>query len=132
MSRSTASRTITIGTTNASAAITGATGTFDKSDVGRKITGTGIPANATISAVASSTAATLSANATATNASVAATIAADTLSSSVLGFEGVSVESQDEANSYTVAAAIAGTVAPDRVTGPDQQSPIFASRRGRF
>lgn len=131
MPRTTNARTITVGTTNASAALTGAAGTFDKSDVGRKITGAGIPAAATISAVASGTAATLSANATATAASVSATVAADSLVSPVLGFFGTSPESQDEANSYTVAAAIAGTVAPDRVTGPDQQSPIFSNRRGR-
>lgn len=131
MPRTSYARTIAIATTTGSAAITGAGGQFDKSDVGRKISGAGIPANATVSAVASATAATLSANATATGSPVAATVAADGLVGSVLGFIGTSVESTDEANSYTVAAAIAGVVAPDRVTGPDQQSPLVTNRRGR-
>ena len=51
-------RSVTVTTTNASAALTGAAGTFSTSDVGRPITATGIPAGATLSAVASSTAAT--------------------------------------------------------------------------
>lgn len=55
-----------VGTTNASTALTGPSGTFSKSDVGRPVSGTGIPAGTTLAAVASSTAATLSTNATAT------------------------------------------------------------------
>lgn len=129
MPRTTNARAVTVGTTSGSAAITGPGGTFDKSDVGRKITGAGIPANATIAAVASGTAATLSANATATGGSVSAQVGAVTDGS--LGFVGTSVESQDEANTLTVAAVNAGQVDPSRVTGPDQQSPLTANRRGR-
>lgn len=68
------SRTVAgIGTTNASAAITGPAGTFDADMIGSTISGTGIPGGATIIAVGSSTAATMSANATATG-SITATI----------------------------------------------------------
>jgi hypothetical protein len=120
--RTTEARTISaVNKTNASTAITAAAGSFDKSDVGRAITGTGIQASTTIAAVASGTAATLSQNANATN-SAAATIAADSTVSPVLGFIGWSPESQDEANSYTVTAVNAGTpVPPDRITGTTTQ-----------
>lgn len=68
-------RVVTVGTTNASTAITAASGTFSTTqDVGASITGTGIPVGATLSAVGSTTSATLSAAATATGASVSATI----------------------------------------------------------
>ncbi len=66
VSTSAPSRTATIGTTNASTAITGAAGTFSADDVGAPITGTGIPAGTVIATVTPDTAATLSANATAT------------------------------------------------------------------
>lgn len=128
MPRTTLARTATIGTTSGSAAITGGAGTFDKSDVGRKITGTGIPAGATIAAVTSATAATLSANATATG-SPSATIAAEPSVSSVTGFHGWSPESGDEAASYTVAANNAGTVPPDKVTGPNVPAPSLTRRQ---
>lgn len=61
-------------TTNASAAITSATAVFDESDVGKPITGTNIPANATILSVTSATAATLSANATGSGTGITFTI----------------------------------------------------------
>jgi hypothetical protein len=110
--RTTEARTVTVTTTTSSAAVTGAAGTFDKSDVGRKITATGIPANATITAVASATAATLSGNATASGAR-SAVIGAVTDGS--LGFVGWSPEDGTEAGAYTVAANNAGTVPPDRI-----------------
>ncbi len=68
-------RTVVDGaTTSGSAAITSATAAFNQDDVGKPITGTGIPAGATIAAVTSTTAATLSANATITGAAVTFTI----------------------------------------------------------
>ncbi len=68
-------RTVTDGvTTNTSTSITSATAAFGAGDVGRPISGTGIPANTTIAAVTSATAATLSAAATATGTNITFTI----------------------------------------------------------
>lgn len=68
-------RVVTDGvTTSGSAAITSATALFNASDVGNPISGTGIPAGATIAAVTSATAATLSANASATGTGVSLTL----------------------------------------------------------
>lgn len=68
-------RTVTDGaTTNTSTAITSATAVFDESDIGKPISGTGIPSATTIAAVTSATAATLSAAATATASGVTFTI----------------------------------------------------------
>jgi hypothetical protein len=64
-------RSVTITTTNTSPAITAAAGTFNKGDVGAKVTATGVTAGTTITAVASDTAATLSANATASGSPTA-------------------------------------------------------------
>jgi hypothetical protein len=125
--RTTEARTATVGTTNTSAAITGAAGTFDSTDVGRSITGTGIPASTTISAVASGTAATLSANATATG-SITATFAA--VADGSLGFSGWSPETGAEAATYTVAANNAGTATPDRLSNATTDVVTY-SRRGR-
>lgn len=118
--RTTEARTVaSVGTTSGSAAVTGPAGSFSKSDVGRPISGTGIPAAATLSAVASGTAATLSANATATG-TITATVgtAATVLSSgaSGYGFVGWSPESDTESGAYTLAANNAGTVPADRIT----------------
>lgn len=66
-------RTASVTTTSASATITTTAATFDSGDVGASITGTGIPAGATITAVASATSATISASATASG-TVTATI----------------------------------------------------------
>lgn len=110
MPRTTESRTITVTTTSASTAITAPAATFDTTDAGRTITGTGIPAAATIATVTSSTAATLSTNATASG-TVTATIGA--VPPAVLGFTGWSPTSGAEAGAYTVAAVIANPVTPD-------------------
>jgi hypothetical protein len=68
-------RTVSDGvTTSGSAAISSASAVFSQEDVGKPISGTGIPAAATIAAVTSATAATLSANATASGTSIAFTI----------------------------------------------------------
>jgi hypothetical protein len=48
-------RSVTITTTNTSPAITAAAGTFNKGDVGAKVTATGVTAGTTITAVASDT-----------------------------------------------------------------------------
>lgn len=61
-------------TTSGSAAISSSTAAFSTDDVGKPISGTGIPSGATIAAVTSATAATLSANATATGTGVTFTL----------------------------------------------------------
>jgi hypothetical protein len=102
-------RSASVGTTNASATVTGAT--FVASDVGQSISGTGIPALATITAVTPGVSATISASATATG-TVTALIGATTGWSYVglldggQGFEeGIEVESTDhEAWGYGVIA----------------------------
>lgn len=68
-------RVLTDGTTtSASTTVTSATGAFTASDVGRTITGAGIPAGATITAVNSLTSVTISAAATATATAVTLTL----------------------------------------------------------
>lgn len=98
--RSTEGRSIAgVGTTNASAALTAPANSFEEEDAGRTITGTGIPAAATILSVASPTAATLSANATATG-TITATLGA--AAGTAYGFTGWSPESDAESETYTV------------------------------
>ncbi|MFF3876003.1 hypothetical protein [Streptomyces sp. NPDC001978] len=106
-------RTVTITTTSASTAITAGAGTFSAKDIGRTVTGTGISAGTTISAVASGTAATLSANAT---ASGSPSVVLGPGTAAAHGFTGWSPETDTEANAYTVAAVIAGTQAPSTLT----------------
>lgn len=68
-------RSVTDGvTTSGSTAISSATAAFGADDVGKPISGTGIPAGATIASVTSATAATLSANASASGTGVTFTI----------------------------------------------------------
>lgn len=130
--RHTEARTVaSVGTTNASAALTGPAGSFLKSDVGRPIAGTGIPAGATLSAVASGTAATLSANATATG-TVTATVGTPITvgaASQGYGFVGWSPESDAEAGTYSLAAVNAGQVSPDRIT--NTYTGVNGLQRGR-
>ena len=128
--RTTEPRAVTVNKTSGSTAVTAAAGTFNKADVGRVITGTGLAAGTTISAVASGAAATLSANATATNSASAtigsvATYESDGQKS---GFIGWSPETEAEHESYSVAANNAGTVPPDRVTNPNQPAPSLTRR----
>lgn len=61
-------------TTSGSAAISSSTAAFSTDDVGKPISGTGIPSGATIASVTSATAATLSANATVTGTGVTFTL----------------------------------------------------------
>lgn len=114
--RSSEARSVTVTKTNASTALTAASGTFTEEDAGRTITGTGIPADATLASVTSDTAATLSAAATATGAGAAAIGSDDRGQRS--GFVGWCPESDAESEAYTVAAVNAGTVAPDRISNP--------------
>jgi hypothetical protein len=68
-------RVVTDGvTTSGSAAITSASASFNASDIGNPISGTGIPSGTTILSVQSATAATLSANASATGTSISFTL----------------------------------------------------------
>jgi hypothetical protein len=105
-------RSVTLTTTNASAAVTAAAGTFNEEDAGVPVSGTGVPAGATLLSVTSDTAATLSASATATG-SRSVTFGANTAG---YGFVGWSPESDAESETYTVAANNAGTATPDRIT----------------
>lgn len=132
LGRTTEARTVaSVGTTSASAALTGPAGSFSKSDVGRPVSGTGIPAGATISAVASGTAATLSANATATGTITATIGTALSVNTAGLGygFLGWSPETDTEAQTYTLAAVNAGQVSPDRIT--NTYTSVTALQRGR-
>lgn len=71
-----AGRTVTDGvTTSGSAVVTSATANFASTDVGHHITGTGIPAGATILSVQSATSVTISAAATVTGSGVSLTLA---------------------------------------------------------
>lgn len=70
-------RAVTDGaTTNTSTTVTSATAFFQPTDVGKSITGSGIPAGATIASVTNTTTVVISAAATATASSVALTIGA--------------------------------------------------------
>jgi hypothetical protein len=112
--RSTEPRTVTISTTLGSATVTAATGVLVKSDAPRPITGTGIPAGATLAAVASGTAGTLSTAATATG-TVTATLGA--ANPAAMGFVGWSPETDAEAQSYTLPAVNTGSspsIQPDQ------------------
>lgn len=104
-----------VGTTNASTAITAPAGSFAEEDAGRTISGTGIPAGATLASVESDTAATLSAAATATG-TITATLgpgdAAD------YGFVGWSPESDAESETYSIAGGASAT-SPGRHTNPN-------------
>jgi hypothetical protein len=105
-----------VGTTLASTAITAPAGSLHEEDAGRTITGTGIPAGATLASVQSDTAATLSAAATAAG-TITATLGRAT--PEAYGFAGWSPEADAESETYTVAAANAGTLTPDRITDPN-------------
>lgn len=102
-----------VGTTVSSAALTGPANTFHARDVGAPISGTGIPAGATITAVASGTAATMSVNATATG-TITATIGPRKESST--GFLGWKPEADTRSGDYTFASAVAGTAPLDRLS----------------
>lgn len=125
MGRTTETFTIAgVGTTNTSTALTAPAGSFSEEDLGRTITGAGIPAGATLVApiAANGSAATLSAAATAT-ASVTVTIGPG--DPAKLGFIGWSPETDAESESYKINS---GVTPPDRVTSPGQRQSIQRSR----
>jgi hypothetical protein len=111
-----------VGTTSGSAAITGPANTFSQRDVGAPISGTGIPASATVLSVTSGTAATLSANATATG-TITATIGPRVSSSA--GFTGWKPETDARAADYSFASAAAGTVPLDRLSDNITRTPQY-------
>jgi hypothetical protein len=102
-----------VGTTNASAALTGSANSFFSADVGAPISGTGIPAGATIAAVASGTAATLSVNATATGT---ITAAIGPRAASASGYTGWRPEADTRNADYSFASNASGVVPQDRLT----------------
>lgn len=113
--RSTDSRTqANVGTTNASTAITFPSGTITAIDVGRPISGTGIPTGATIATVGSATAGTISANATATG-TITATIGVSRTTPYGAGFTGWSPETAAEALTQSIPGG-AGASDPARQT----------------
>lgn len=120
--RSNEPRTVTVTTTSASTAITGAAGTFREEDAGRGISGTGIPAGATIASVESDTAATLSAAATASGSPSAALAEA---AGAAYGFRGWSPETDAESETYSIAngaGADAPSVLADDATRTEQRA----------
>lgn len=123
--RSTEPRTVTATLTSGQASAVGAAGTFSTEDVGRTVTGTGVPANATILSVnAGGDTATLSANA---SASGSKSLALGAATDAATGYHGWSPESAAEATTYSVAANNAGTVPPGRIT----DTTTGRSQRGR-
>lgn len=104
-----------VGTTATSTAITGPAGTFHEEDAGRTISGTGIPAGATIASVQSDTGATLSAAATATG-TITATFGV--AAAATYGFVGWSPESDAESETYSVAGG-ASANSPSTLKAPN-------------
>lgn len=109
--RSTDARNVTgVGTTSASAAITFASNAMTAVDIGRTVTGAGIPVGSTLIARPTATTGTLSANATAT-ATVAVVMGGAPGAALGLGFTGWSPETDAEAATYSIAGG-AGASAP--------------------
>ena len=131
--RTTEGRTVpSVTTTLTSTALTAPAGSFNEEDAGRTISGTGIPAGATLTAAGASNgaAATLSAAATATG-TVTVTLGTGTTSLAEgqrYGFIGWSPETDAESETYTLAAVNSGAVTPDRVTNAVSPKPEQRSR----
>jgi hypothetical protein len=110
--RSTEARTVAgVGTTNASTALTGAAGTFNKGDVGRPVTGTGIPPAPRSRRSHPAPRPRLSANATATG-TISLTFGRNGTTDSGYGYFGWSPETDAESAVYTVTGSQAS---PDRL-----------------
>lgn len=107
-----------VGTTDTTTALTGDPGSFEAGDVGRAITGTGIPADTTIATVTDDQNADLSQAATATG-TITATLGAGAFAD--YGFVGWAPETTDEADNYTVTAVNAGDPVPGAITDPTTQ-----------
>lgn len=104
-----------VGTTATSTAVTAPAGSFHEEDAGRTISGTGIPAGATIASVQSETAATLSAAASASG-TVTATLGP--ASAEAYGFIGWCPETDAESESYTIAGG-ASANSPSTLSAPN-------------
>lgn len=94
-------------TTSGSAAVTFPAASIYPDDVGRPISGTGIPAGATLLTRSSATAGTLSANATASG-TITATLGTTATTGTQFGFYGWSPETEAEAALYPLPTAGAG------------------------
>lgn len=122
--RSTEPRTVASVVTNSTTAITFPSGTITTSDVGRPISGTGIPAGATLAARPTATTGTLSASATASG-TITATLGTSNTTSSGYGFTGWSPETDAESLVYPIAAgagASAPSVLSDAITRVNQRN----------
>lgn len=112
--RSTEPRSVASVVTNSTTAITFPSGAIDTDDVGRPITGAGIPAGTTLAARPSATTGTLSASATA-SATITAALGTNGSTAAGYGFSGWSPETFAEAVTYPVAAG-AGASSPSVLT----------------
>lgn len=122
--RSTDPRTVASVVTNSTTAITFPSGAMTTSDIGRPITGSGIPAGTTLAARPSATTGTLSASATA-SATITATLGSSSTTSTGYGFTGWSPETDAEAAVYPIAAgagASAPSVLSDAITRVPQRN----------
>lgn len=121
--RSTEPRTVASVVTNSTTAITFPSGAMLTSDVGRPITGSGIPAGTTLAARPSATTGTLSAAATA-SATITATLGANRSTPNGYGFYGWSPETDAEAALYPLPTAGAGapSILSDSVTRVTQRN----------
>jgi hypothetical protein len=125
--RSPESRTVaSVGTTNLQPTITAPAGSFREEDVGRPITGTGIPASTTVLSVQSDTGATMSANATATG-SITATLGGNRADQ--YGFRGWSPETDAESEVYAMSAGNGpGVDDPQRLANAFTERPAQRAR----
>jgi hypothetical protein len=117
-------KTLTLGTTSGSTAITFSSGALTVTDVGRPVSGTGIPAGATVASRTNATTGVLSANATATG-SPSCVLGSGAAVSSNYGFTGWSPETDAEAAVYSISAgagASAPSVLTDSVTRVNQRN----------
>lgn len=122
--RTTEPKSVTLGTTSGSTAITFSSNAVTTNDVGRPVSGAGIPVGATIATRTNATAGTLSVNATATGSPVC-TLANGVAAATNQGFFGWSPETDTEAATYTVAngaGASAPSVLTDNVTRVAQRN----------
>jgi hypothetical protein len=122
--RTTEPKTVTIGTTSGSTALTWSSNAVTTTDVGRPVTGTGIPAGATLATRTNATSGTLSVNATATG-SPSCVLGSGLAVSNNYGFVGWSPETDAEAAVYPIAAgagASAPSVLADAVTRVNQRN----------
>lgn len=109
-----------VGTTSGQKALTAPANSFNSGDVGASVSGTGVPAGATIASVASGTSAQLSANATATG-TVVLTVGPQLASST--GFIGWHSSTAAQETVNTVASKNAGVVDPARLTDSNTRNP---------